>query len=228
MYPLELVIKNTMESNTSASYLDLLLSIRRDGQLSTSLYGKRDNFNFHVTNFLFMSNNIQFSPAYGVYISKLIRYARARSSCEYFIMRAMQLSNNLCGQGYVTERLKLSLRKFYGQVRGFHQTIWGPPLPIYTKFWRMTIYSDTLHWSDISQIWSCNWSGPYCRIFVFTYLCEVTIEHLQWVRHDNRGRLLLWTPGPVPFWDLYVLKYWDLSLLNLFCFRTFEFRTPWR
>ena len=34
MYPVELEIKDTTESNTSASYLDLLLSIGRDGQLT--------------------------------------------------------------------------------------------------------------------------------------------------------------------------------------------------
>ena len=38
MYPAELEIKDTTESNTSASYLDLLLSIESDGQLRTSLY----------------------------------------------------------------------------------------------------------------------------------------------------------------------------------------------
>ena len=35
MYPVELEMKDTTESNTSASYLDLLLSIGRDGQLRT-------------------------------------------------------------------------------------------------------------------------------------------------------------------------------------------------
>ena len=39
------------ESNTSASYLDLLLSIGRDGQLHSSIYDKRDDFNFHITIF---------------------------------------------------------------------------------------------------------------------------------------------------------------------------------
>ena len=66
MYPPELEIKDTTESNTSASYLDLLLSIGRDGQLHTSLYDKRDDFNFHITNFPFLSSNIPSSPAYGV------------------------------------------------------------------------------------------------------------------------------------------------------------------
>ena len=66
MYPTELEIKDTTESNTSASFLDLLLSIGRDGQLWSSLYDKRADFNFHITNFPFLSSNIPPSPAYGV------------------------------------------------------------------------------------------------------------------------------------------------------------------
>ena len=117
MYPAELEIKNTTESNTSASYLDLLLSIGRDGQLRTSLNDKRDDFNFHITNLPFLSSNIQSSPAYGVFISQLIRYARACSSYECFILRASRLSSKLLGQGYVRERLKSSLRNFDGRYR---------------------------------------------------------------------------------------------------------------
>ena len=47
--------------------------------------------------------------------SQLIRYARACSSYECFILRAARLSSKLLGQGYVMERLKSSLRKFYGR-----------------------------------------------------------------------------------------------------------------
>ena len=73
MYPAELEIKDTTESNTSASYLDLLLMIGRDGKLHTSIYGKRDDFNFHITNFRFLGSNIPFSPPYGGFITQLIR-----------------------------------------------------------------------------------------------------------------------------------------------------------
>ena len=69
MYPPEIEIKDTTESDTSASYLDLLLSIGRDGQLHTSIYDKRDDFNFHITNFPYLSSNIPSSPAYGVFLS---------------------------------------------------------------------------------------------------------------------------------------------------------------
>ena len=72
MCPVELEIKDTTENNTSASYLDLLLSTGRDGQLHTSIYDKRDDFNCHITTFPFLSSNIPISPAYGVFISQLI------------------------------------------------------------------------------------------------------------------------------------------------------------
>ena len=115
MCPAELEIKNTTESNTSSFYLDLLLSIGRDGQLRTSLYEKSDDFIFHVTNFPFLSSSIPSSPVYGFFISQLIRYAKACSSYECFILRAARLSSKLLGQGHVREHLKSSLRKFYGR-----------------------------------------------------------------------------------------------------------------
>ena len=68
-----------------------------------------------LANFPFLSSNIPTSPAYGVFISQLIRYARACSSYRCFIPRATRLSNKLLEQGYAKERLKSSLRKFYGR-----------------------------------------------------------------------------------------------------------------
>ena len=54
-----------------------------------------DDFKFHITNFPFLSSNVQASPAHGVFISQLIRYARACSSYECFILRSTRLSNKL-------------------------------------------------------------------------------------------------------------------------------------
>ena len=105
MYPADLEIKDTTESNTSASYLDLILSIGIVGKLRTSLDDKRDDFNFHITNCTFLGSNIP-SNAYGVFISQLIRYARSCSFYDRFILRAVRLSSKLHGQGYVRERLK--------------------------------------------------------------------------------------------------------------------------
>jgi hypothetical protein len=69
-------------------------------KLSTKIYDKRDDFNFKIINFPNMCNNIPASPAYGVYISQLIRYARASSNYSDFLKRHLHLRNRLLGQGY--------------------------------------------------------------------------------------------------------------------------------
>ena len=80
IYPIELEIKDITDTDKSASYLDLHLEIDSDRRLKTKLYDKRDDFNFHIVNFLFICINIPAAPAYGVYISKLIRHSRACGS----------------------------------------------------------------------------------------------------------------------------------------------------
>ena len=194
MYPVELEIKDTTESNTSASYLDLLLSIGRDSQLHTSIYDKRDDFNFHITNVPFLSSNIPTSPAYGVFISQLIRNARACSSYGCFILRATRLSNKLLEQGYVKERLKSSLRKCYGR--------YGDLIKQYEV--SLTQMLNDILWPDHIQ-WQPPADQTLYRTRPFTEFWVVSIEHLRQVWHADRGRLLLRTPDPVPLGLAYVL-----------------------
>ena len=201
-YPAKLEIKDTTESNTSASYLDLLLSIESDGQLRTSLYDKRDDFNFQISNSPFLSSNIPSSPAYGVFISQLIRYARTCSSDECFILSAARLSSKLLGQGYVMERLKSSLRKFYGRYGILSNIMKSPSPKCSMTFWDMTIckimtpsIDQTLH--ECANLLP-NWT---LLLPILTLLPNFGGFHrtLQRVRLANRGRLLLRIPGPVPF-----------------------------
>ena len=49
------------------------------------------------------------------FISPIIRYTRAWSSYECFILRARRLFSKLLKQGYLVERLKSSFKKFYGR-----------------------------------------------------------------------------------------------------------------
>ena len=177
--------------------------------LKTSSYSAsnvwKSDFNFHITNFPFLSSNIPSSPAYGVFIPQLIRYARASSSYECFILRAVRLSNKLLGQGYVKERLRSSLRKFYGRYGDLSKQ-YEVPL---SRMLHDILDDDHLQWHPLLIRHYTNfgpyfWSWPYKRIWFFTLLREVSIEHLQRVRHANRGRLLLRTPGPVLLWDLQV------------------------
>ena len=192
MYPAELDIKDTTESNTSASYLDLLLSIESDGQLRTSLYDKRDDFNFHITNFPFLSSNIPSSPAYGVFISQLIRYARACSSYECFILRAARLSSKLLGQGYVMERLKSSLRKFYGRYGDFikhyevslsqmlHDILGHDHIQLHTQLIRQYTNLRTYYRT-----------GLYYRFWLYYQIWEISREHCNGQRTLTPSRHLV-------------------------------------
>ena len=76
IYPKELTISETTESTSIASYLDLLFIRDKSNNITTKLYDKRNAFGFHVVNFPFISSNIPSAPAYCVYASQLIRYAR--------------------------------------------------------------------------------------------------------------------------------------------------------
>ena len=100
IYPPELEAKETTDTASSASFLDLYLEFDDSGQLSTKIYDKRDDFNFKIVNFPNMCSNIPASPAYGVYISQLIRYARASSNYSDFLKRHLHLRNRLLDQGY--------------------------------------------------------------------------------------------------------------------------------
>jgi hypothetical protein len=115
IYPIELEIKDTTDKDMSASYLDLYLEIDSEGRLRTKLYDKRDYFNFPIVKFPFICSNIPAAPAYGVYISHLIRYSRACGSYHDFLDRGLLLTRKLLIQGFLLAKLKSSFRKFYSR-----------------------------------------------------------------------------------------------------------------
>jgi hypothetical protein len=98
----ELEIRDTTNTDRSASYLDLHLEIDSQGRLRTTLYDKRDDFNFPIVNFPFICNNIPAAPTYGVYISQLIRYSK---TCDIFD-RGLLLTRKLLNQEFVLVKLK--------------------------------------------------------------------------------------------------------------------------
>jgi hypothetical protein len=105
IYPNELEVKDTTDIQKSASYLDFHLEIDNGGRLKTKLYDKRDDFTFPIVNFPFISSIITAAPAYGVYISQLIRYSRDCAQYSGFLNRAQLLMKKLLKQGYIDPRL---------------------------------------------------------------------------------------------------------------------------
>ena len=87
IYPIEPEIKDTTETDRSASYLDLHLEIDNEWRLRTKLYDKRDDINIPIVNFPFIRSTIPAAHATGVYISQMIGYSRACGSYHDFLDR---------------------------------------------------------------------------------------------------------------------------------------------
>ena len=113
IYPVELEIEDTTDADHHASYLDLLMKYGNFHRLQVKLYDKRVDFNFNIVNFPFLSSNIPQSPAYGGFVSQLIRYSRASSLYEDFITRSQLLTSKLLKQGFTRNRLIATFKKFY-------------------------------------------------------------------------------------------------------------------
>jgi hypothetical protein len=97
-----------------------------NGKVTTQLYDKRDDFNFSIVNFPYLCGNISASPAYGVYISQLIRYARACSTYDQFLVQGSLLTNKLMSQGFQQSRLNLNLNKAFRKCYGRYNDIICP------------------------------------------------------------------------------------------------------
>ena len=111
IYPSELQLNKTNTSDTKTRFLDLHLSITYD-IVSNKIYDKRDDFDFEIVNFPFLYGDVPRSPSYGVYISQLIRFARASSHVADFNTRNELLTQKLLKQGYPYRKLRKTFSKF--------------------------------------------------------------------------------------------------------------------
>ena len=112
IYPSELQLNKANASDTEAAFLDLHLSISND-IVSTKIYDKRDDFDFEIVNFPFLDGDVPRSTSYGVYISQLIRFARASSYVADFNNRNKLLTQKFLKQGYLYHKLRKTFSKFY-------------------------------------------------------------------------------------------------------------------
>ena len=99
--------------------MDLHLSISND-IVSTKIYEKRDDFYFEIVTFPFLGVDVPRSTSYGVYISQLIRFARASSHVTDFNTRNKMLTKKLLKQVYryhkLRNRCSQSYRRYYDLI----------------------------------------------------------------------------------------------------------------
>ena len=79
--------------------------------VSTKIYDEHD-FNFDIVNFPFLDGDVPRRPSYGVYISQLIRFARASSHVTDFNNRYKFLTAKLLKQGYRYHKLRNAFSNF--------------------------------------------------------------------------------------------------------------------
>ena len=110
IYPTEVQLYRANSSDTEALFwINLCIS---NGTVSTKIYDKRDDFNFDIVNFPFLDVDVPRRTSYGVYISQLIRFARASSNLNDFSFRNKALTAKLLRQAIVC----LFVLRFYGPV----------------------------------------------------------------------------------------------------------------
>ena len=64
IYPFKLTVEKANTSDDLANYLDLTFITGSNNLLYTKLYDKRDDFDFHIVNFAFLSSNIPSSTSF--------------------------------------------------------------------------------------------------------------------------------------------------------------------
>ena len=106
IYPAELQLNKANSSDTEAPFLSI-----SNGTVSTKIYDKRNDF--HIVNFPFLDGDVPRRTLYGVYISQLIRFARASSNVSDFNCRNKALTAKLLKQGYRYHKLRKTFSKFY-------------------------------------------------------------------------------------------------------------------
>ena len=112
IYPSELQLGGASASDAEATFLDLRLSVS-GGIVSDRVCGGRDDFDFEIVNFPFLDGDVPRSTSYGVYVSQLIRFARASSIVADFNTRNKLLTQRLFKQGYRYHKLRKTFSKFY-------------------------------------------------------------------------------------------------------------------
>ena len=117
------------------------------------------DFDFPVVNCPYLSSNIPESPAYGVFVSQLIRYARGCSKYEDFLFRGSILVSNYWSRDII----HVNFRVLFGNSMVVIQTLFTNLTPL---CWRVCSPTVTYDWFPV--IWGKSWRVPHMGQKVLT------------------------------------------------------------
>ena len=115
IYPAEMQLNKANSSDIEAPFLDLNLSTS-NGTVSSKSY-------FDIVNFPFIDGDGPRRTSYGVYISHLIRFARASSNVSDFNCRNKALTAKLLKQGYRYHKLRKAFLSFIADTVSWFKNI---------------------------------------------------------------------------------------------------------
>ena len=111
MYLSELQLNKANTSDTEAAILELHLSVSND-IVPTKMNDKREDFDFEIVDFPFLDGDVPRSTSYGVYISQLIRFARASCHVADSNTRNKLLTQKSFKEGYRYHKRRKTFSKF--------------------------------------------------------------------------------------------------------------------
>ena len=111
IYPKELILVPDGLNGKQCPFLDLQLQIK-DKIISTSIFDKRDDFDFPIVNFPNLSGNIPTKSAHGVFMGEAVRYARACTYLHDFKFRLLSLVKKSKMQEFTQKGLRSAWFKF--------------------------------------------------------------------------------------------------------------------
>ena len=98
IYPEELELKKESTSSITCTFLDLKIDIK-DKVFFTSLYDKRDDYNFKIVRLPYRCSNIPKTMFVSSIVAEILRIARVTSSFQPFLTSVQTLVKRMINQG---------------------------------------------------------------------------------------------------------------------------------
>ena len=98
IYPEELQLKKESKFSNTCSFLDLSINIEHNSFV-TSLYDKRDDYNFKIVRLPYRSSNIPKKMFTSSIVAEILRIARVTSSFQSFLTSVQTLVKRMLSQG---------------------------------------------------------------------------------------------------------------------------------